>query len=98
MYKIYTRIYILLQLVLKACLHLGAFRCDFLLLMYVNEWMSYECSDEDTHTQSIHNLFTRSHPLEEENCIRNRSKNCKCKRALTSEMPKILIFTLNYIT
>jgi hypothetical protein len=34
--------------------------------------------DDGTYTQSIHNLFTRSHPSEEE----NRSKNWKCKRAL----------------
>jgi hypothetical protein len=29
-------------------------RCDFLLLMDVNEWMSFECSDEDSYTQNIH--------------------------------------------
>ena len=40
------------------------FRCDFLLLMYVNEWMSWECLDEVTYTQSIHNLFTRGQKLE----------------------------------
>jgi hypothetical protein len=34
------------------------------------------------HTQNILNLSTRSHPSEEENRTRNRSKNCKCKRAL----------------
>jgi hypothetical protein len=33
--------------------------CDFLLLMYVNEWMNYECSDEGTYTQNIHNYPTR---------------------------------------
>jgi hypothetical protein len=27
-----------------------------------------------TYTQNIHNLFTRSHPSEDENRIRNRSK------------------------
>jgi hypothetical protein len=40
---------------------------DFLLLMDVNEWMSYEYSNEGTHTQNIHNSSTRSHPSEEEN-------------------------------
>ena len=43
------------------------FRCDFLLLMDVNEWMSYECSDEGACTQSIPNSSTRSHTSEEEN-------------------------------
>jgi hypothetical protein len=33
-------------------------RCDFLLLMYVNEWMSWACLDEGTCTPSIHNLLT----------------------------------------
>jgi hypothetical protein len=41
--------------------------------MYVNEWMSLECLDEGTCTESIHNLFTRSHPSEEE--IRTREEN-----------------------
>ena len=40
--------------------------------MYVNEWMSQEYFDEGTDTQSIHNLFTRSHPSEEENRTTNR--------------------------
>ena len=38
--------------------------------MDVNEWMSYECSDEGTsvtYTQNIHSLSTRSHASEEEN-------------------------------
>jgi hypothetical protein len=35
--------------------------------MDVNEWMSYECSDEGTNTQNIHNSSTRLHPSEEEN-------------------------------
>ena len=39
---------------------------DFLLLMDVNKWMSYECSDESTYTQNSHNLSPRSHGLEEE--------------------------------
>ena len=51
------------------------FRCDF-LLMDVNEWMSYECSDEGTYTQNIHNSSTRSYTSEEENRTWNRSKNC----------------------
>ena len=34
--------------------------------MDVNEWMSYECSDEGTHTQNIRNSSTRSHASEEE--------------------------------
>jgi hypothetical protein len=40
--------------------------------MYVNEWMSLECLDEGT-SESIHNLFTHSHPSEEE--IRTREDN-----------------------
>jgi hypothetical protein len=52
--------------------------------MYANEWMSYECSDEGTYTQTIRNSSTRSHPSEEENRTRNRSKTCKCKRAIRS--------------
>jgi hypothetical protein len=35
--------------------------------MDVNEWMSYECSDEGACTQSIPNSSTRSHTSEEEN-------------------------------
>jgi hypothetical protein len=45
--------------------------------MDANEWMSYKCSDKDTHTQNIHNSSTRSHASEEE--TRNRSKNCDIK-------------------
>jgi hypothetical protein len=48
--------------------------CDFLLLMYVNEWMSYECSNQGTyrvHTQNIHNYFTRSHASEEDRTRRS---------------------------
>ena len=51
--------------------------------MDVNEWISYECSDEGTCTPNIHNSSTRSHPSEGENRTRNRSKSCKCKRAFT---------------
>jgi hypothetical protein len=54
--------------------------------MDVKEWMSYKCSDEGTCTQNIHNLSTRSHPSEEENRARNRSKNCKCKQAFTQRL------------
>ena len=50
------------------------FWCDFLLPMHVNEWISYECSDEDTQTQIIRNSSTRSHASEGENRTRNRSK------------------------
>jgi hypothetical protein len=56
------------------------FRCDFLLLD-VNEWMSYECSDEGAYTQNIRNSFTCSHASDKENRTRNRDKNYKCKRA-----------------
>jgi hypothetical protein len=45
------------------------FRCDFLLLMYVNEWTSYEYFDEG---MSNRNLVTRSHPSEEEDCTGHR--------------------------
>jgi hypothetical protein len=58
-------------------------RCDFLLLMHVNEWITYECSDAGTCTPNIHNSSTRSHASEGGNCSRNRSKNYKCKRDLT---------------
>jgi hypothetical protein len=34
--------------------------------MDVNEWMSYECSDEGTYTQNIRNSSTHSHASEEE--------------------------------
>ena len=62
------------------------FRCDYLLLMDVNDWMSCECSDEDTpygvhilRSQNIHYSYTRSHPSEKEYRIfRNRTENCKC--------------------
>ena len=33
------------------------FRCDFLLLTDVNEWMSYECSDEGTSVRHILRTF-----------------------------------------
>ena len=46
---------------------LGNFRRDFLLLMDVNEWTSYECSDEGTYTQNSDNPSTRSHPSAVEN-------------------------------
>ena len=51
--------------------------------MDVNEWITYECSCEGTHTQNIHYSSTRSHASEEENRTRNRSENCKCKRVYT---------------
>ena len=54
------------------------FRCDFLLLMDVNEWISYECSDEGTCTPNICTSSTRSHASEGEYCSRNHSKKCKC--------------------
>jgi hypothetical protein len=55
------------------------FRCDLLLLMDVNEWMGYKCSDE------VHMLKTFITDLlvhicaSGENRTRNRSENCKCK-------------------
>jgi hypothetical protein len=36
----------------------------------------------ENRTQNIHNSSTHSHPSEEENRTKNRSQNCKCKRAL----------------
>jgi hypothetical protein len=42
----------------------------------------YESSDEGTCIQNIRNSSTRSHASEEENCTRNRCKNCKCKSKL----------------
>ena len=52
------------------------FRCDIFLLMHVNEWMRYECSDEGAYTQNINNSSTGSHRSEEENRPRTRSKKC----------------------
>jgi hypothetical protein len=52
-----------IQIKSRAC----NFCSDFLLLMDVNEWMSYKCSDESTHTQNINNSSTLSHASEEEN-------------------------------
>ena len=63
--------------------------------MDVNEWMSYECSDEGTCTQNIRNSSTRSHPSEEENRTRNRSKNCKCKQVSIDHLRNRLNFYLN---
>ena len=51
------------------------FRCDFLLLMYVNEWMSCEYFDEG---MSNRNLVTRSHPSEEEDCTGHRENGPLC--------------------
>ena len=38
--------------------------------------------DEGTvhYTQNIHKSSTRLHASEDENCARNRSRNCKCKQ------------------
>ena len=59
------------------------FRCDFLLPMEVNEWISYKYSDEGLYTQNIHNSSTRSHVSEEENyCIRNCGKIASVNRSL----------------
>ena len=65
---------------LPQCGHTQRMRCDFLLLMDGNEWMSCKCSDKGTHTQNIYNSYTRLHTSEGDR-TRNRSKNCKCKRA-----------------
>jgi hypothetical protein len=44
-------------------------RLEFNKVLYKGTYM---------YTQNIHNSSTRSHPSEEENRTRNRSKNCKC--------------------
>jgi hypothetical protein len=49
--------------------------------MDVNEWISYEYSDEGTYTPNIRNSSTRSHLSEEE----NRSRDCKCISAIRAE-------------
>jgi hypothetical protein len=54
------------------------FLCDFLLLMDVNEYSSYECSGEEARAQDIPYKSTRSHPSKEE----NQSK--KYKRAFVN--------------
>ena len=41
--------------------------------MYVNGWVSYECSDEGTCTSNIPNSSTHSHPSEQENLKRASS-------------------------
>jgi hypothetical protein len=65
-------------------------KCDFLLLMDVNEYMSYECSEYMYQWYVLHlnirNFSTHSHSSEEENRTYNRSKNCKCKRALKLQL------------
>ena len=43
------------------------FRCEFLLLMDVNEWMSYECSHEVIYVMHSQLTYTRSHAPKEEN-------------------------------
>jgi hypothetical protein len=53
-----------------------------------NEWMSYECSEYMFLHLSIYNLSTPSHPPEEENRTRNRSK--KCKQALRAPLAAAL--------
>ena len=58
------------------------FTCDFLLLVDVNEWMNYECSDKGLYTQNIHTSSTRSHPPEEGNTTRNHRENGNCESAL----------------
>ena len=54
--------------------------------MDVNEWMSYEPSDEGSHTQNIHQSSTRSHASEEE----NHSENCKCKQVFRNVPDSLL--------
>jgi hypothetical protein len=53
-------------------------------------------SDEGTsvnilYTQNIYNLFTRSHPSEDENRTRHRSRNCNCKQGfIDSDLTRCL--------
>jgi hypothetical protein len=42
--------------------------------MDVNEWISYECSDEGTCTPNIRNSSARSHALEEEIAVEIAAK------------------------
>jgi hypothetical protein len=63
--------------------------------MDVNEWMSYECSDEGPYTQNIHNSSTRSHPSEEENRSGNRSGN---RNKIASVIGPSADHSLNIIT
>ena len=44
------------------------FSCDILLLMDVNEWMYYECSDEGTYTQNIKRQFFSMSRICDEKC------------------------------
>ena len=56
--------------------------------MYVNEWISYECSDEGPYTPNIRNSSTRSHASEGE----NRRKNCKPVNGLYGGSDYIYIY------
>jgi hypothetical protein len=53
--------------------------------------LSYECADEGTYTQDIYYSSARSYPSEQE----NRSKICKCKRALMDLLPNYQNLDLN---
>ena len=55
------------------------FRCDFRLLMDVNEQTSGECSEYTFPHLNIHNPSTRSHPSEDENRTRNRSRKLQVR-------------------
>jgi hypothetical protein len=43
------------------------FKCDFLLMMDVNEWMSYQCSEYMYPHLNIRNSSTRSYSLKDKN-------------------------------
>jgi hypothetical protein len=46
-------------------------------------WMSYECSDEGTYTQNIHNSATRSHVSKEEYRMFSTRRICLRKVAFS---------------
>ena len=59
------------------------FRCDLLLLMDVNEWMSYKCSDEVHMLKTfITDLLVHICASEGENRTKNRSENYKCNACI----------------
>jgi hypothetical protein len=62
---------------LNTCNFYCDFRCDFLLLMDVNEWISYECSDEGPCTSNIRNSSTRQSA-----CIRRMKSQEKSQQKL----------------
>ena len=58
--------YIHLLRLVYTCNFCGDFRCNFLLLIDVNEWISYECSDKGTCAPNIRNSSILVHMHQKE--------------------------------